>query len=105
MMKIQTLTTPTNVLTMMVIPVMIVQRVIMTHQMMDMTMMETVSVTQVTVMMTMTAARNVGIIAPDVDKNFTIAPAAVQSARAGARKSSLKDRGAFYLMVKKIKIV
>jgi len=36
-----------------------------------------------TVMITMTAVRNVGIIVPDVDKNFTLAPAAVQSARTG----------------------
>ena len=61
MIKIQTLTTPTNVLTMMVIPVMIVQRVIMTHQMMAMIMMYIVNVMMVTVMMTMMAVKNVGI--------------------------------------------
>ena len=95
MMRIQTLIILTNVLTMMEIPVMIAHQVIMIHQMMAMTMMLMASVMQVIVMMIMMAARNVGIIAPDDDKNFTIVPATVQSARAGARKSSLKDRGAF----------
>jgi hypothetical protein len=66
MMKIMLPMTHMHAQIMMGIPVMIVQRVIMIHQMMDMTTMETVSVTQVTVMMTMTAVRNVGIIALNV---------------------------------------
>jgi hypothetical protein len=62
MKTIQTLTTHTNVLTLMVIHVMTAQRVILTHQMMDMTMMEMASVMMVIVMMTMMAVKNVGII-------------------------------------------
>jgi hypothetical protein len=65
MMKIQIRTTNTSVLIMMEIPVMIVQKVIIIHQMTAMIMMVTASVMQVIVMMIMTAARNVGIIVHD----------------------------------------